>query len=1129
MVHSKTQVTLELLDGAVLLRPAQAPLRLERKTAALLAYLALEGPTPRSALAGLLWPDSLETTARGNLRQLLRRLRDGAGADLVAGDDPLLLGNQVSVDAVQLELGAFAGDDAAVIAGSGELLEGMDFEDCADLTDWLLARRESLSGLKVAALERLADASEQGGDFRTALLHAQQLLELDAVSEVAHRRVMRLHYLSGDRGAALRAYQRCAQVMQRELGVAPLPETTALARNIEIGQQLELPRQMRFELPLSVQRPPLLVGREPEWAALESAWEAGLGIAVSGEAGVGKSRLTLEFVASKGQYALVQGRPGDASVPYSTLARSLRQTLADHPELKIAPWVRLELSRLIPSLTTETPPAISSDEGKLRFFESMAAVLEPLIDTGVVALVIEDLQFADAASLEAGQYLATRFVAPSGAPRLRSLSTYRSGELRGDTEALIQQSVSAGQVALIDLKPLEPPQLEALLAGLGVALPSGLPALLGRHSGGNPLFALETLRSLIERGDLTRDLLTERLPVPKRLEALVAGRLERLTPAAQRLTRCAAVAGTDFGLELAQAVLETPLLELSEALSELEAAQVMSGERFQHDLVLEAVLSGIGASVKRVLHCRCAEFLQDSGDPIRVADHWLGGGDPTQAIPHLLKGAKRAKAQYQLRAASQAFARAAALLEESQQPQAAFAAYQQQLEVLVAYDLGEERQAVVQKLLTLARTSAEQVIALTQHADLLGQLANGVEAERVAQNALELAEALDDPHLTLRALNSLAAAVFTQRQRTADLIQIITRARSLAANLGLLEQTAECDSNLGTLHGQLDQQSSALMHHHRAVTALRRSNDSALLVEALTSLAAALGDSGQPEAGISVLDETSRLLRHLPENTQRDLHLQLNRLGTLIRVGRYRAALEGLGELKTLAVSYPDEMGQHLPRMEAELMLRLGAFAEAAAAIETALNYPQASLGPRVYALIHRADMQSGEAALRTLEQAEALIGATQRPLALERLRLCKVPLLLPRDGLELVQHSRTMLAAFDLPALELTAQLRSVQCHWRLGNLETALNETRKMQNVSAQITPELVYRGELWLTIAQVLIAARESDAHSQLKTTLDWLLETTRDHVPNEYRSGFVSVNPVNRAILELARAEGMTVSL
>jgi DNA-binding SARP family transcriptional activator len=642
MALPSTRANLELLGKAVLSGPSAAPWRLERKTAALLAYLALEGATPRSRVAGLLWPDSVEATARSNLRQLLRRLRDGAQADVVAGDDPLHLTDALAVDAVQLELAAFAGDDAAVLGVHGELLEGLEYDDCPDLTDWLLVKREALNALRVAALERRSAACERSGDMRAALTYAEQLLELDAVSEVAHRRVMRLHYLNGDRGAALRAYARCRATLERELGVAPLAETSALAATIQAGQPLEVrTRTGRAELPLSVQRPPTLIGREREWAALEAAWAAGLGVAVSGEAGIGKTRLTLDFVASKGPFALVQGRPGDAGVPYSTLARSLRQTLDDHPDLRVAPWVRLELSRLVPSLSAETAPAILSDADKLRFFEALASALEPLVEGGLQALVVEDLQFADAASLEAGQYLATRFAAPTG-PRLRSLSTFRTDELPAETAAQVRQGVSLGQVVLVELQGLETAQLRALVDGLGLALPEHLAPALTRHSGGNPLFALETLRSLIQSGDLTRDL-PERLPVPKRLEALIAGRLERLTPAAQRLAQVAAIAGEDFTLELAADVLDCQALELQASLAELEQAQIMQRERFQHDLLFETIRAGISHAIKQFLHRKCAAFLEQHGDPARVAQHWLEAGEYDRAVPAMIVTAQNAQ------------------------------------------------------------------------------------------------------------------------------------------------------------------------------------------------------------------------------------------------------------------------------------------------------------------------------------------------------------------------------------------------------------------------------------------------------------------------------------------------------
>ncbi len=1119
---TSTQATLELLGKAVLSRPGAATWRLERKLAALLAYLALEGETPRSKIAGLLYPDSVETTARNNLRQVLRRLRAGAGTDLVEGNDALRLTQVLEVDAVGLELCAFAGDDATVLTYTGELLEGLDYEDCEDLTDWLLAKREAFKALRIAALERLSDAHEQGLEWRGALGYAEELVELDPVSEITHRRVMRLHYLNGDRGAALAAYARCCKLLERELGVAPLPETAALAALIETGGALgSTPRPGPHALPVSIQRPPVLIGREREWAALEAAWAAGQGIAVGGEAGMGKTRLTLEFVASKGKYALVQGRPGDEAVPYSTLARSLRQTLSDHPNLELQPWVRLELSRLMPALHAEVAPAILSDEGKLRFFEAMAAALEPLIHDGVRALVIEDVQFADDASLEAGQYLTTRFAAGA----LRGLSTFRPSELRLQTQAMVQQGLNAGQVALIGLQPLETAAMHTLLDGLGLALPAGLAALLNRHSGGNPLFALETLRSLIERGDLTRDL-PERLPVPKRLEALIAGRLERLTPQAQRLARCAALGGTDFSVELARFVLETPIGELEGAMVELERAQLMTAERFGHDLIVEAVLNTMGSSVKRLLHRRCAEFLQASGDPLRVADHWLAGGEALNAVPQLLAGAERARAQYQLRVAAGAFGKAAGVLEDAGQPSAAFAAYKQQLEVLAAYDLGDERAAAVDKLLALARSSFERVIALTEHAHLLGQLGKGVEAERIAQDALALAETLNEPLLILDAVSSLATAVFVQRQRTRELIEIIRRARDLADSLKLLDRAAEYDSDLGVLYGQLDQRSQALEHHRRAVSSLRCSEQREQLVGALTNLAAALSDHGQPEAGLNVFAQAEAVLVELPDNAQRRLHLQTNRLATLTAAGRYRQALEQLEALEQLAAAYPDEIRLHIPRFKAELMVRLGAFDAARAAIEGALNHPQASLGSRIFAQIHRAETQVGADALRTLEDVETVVvGAGLRPLAVERARLCKVPWLPPEEGLGLVQHAQTVLRDFDHPPLELTVQLRLTQCLHRLGQVDSALEAARVVMENSKQTVPEMVYQGELRLTVAQVLIAARAPDARAQLQTMLDWLLETARNHVPDAYRAGFLGVNPHNRAILDLARAEGL----
>ena len=97
----------------------------------------------------------------------------------------------------------------------------------AELRDWLARQRERRHHRLCQSLAELADLAEAARDLPDALSHATELLSLQPLSEEAHRRVMRLHYLAGDRPGALLAFDRCEQVLKHEVGVAPAPETLA--------------------------------------------------------------------------------------------------------------------------------------------------------------------------------------------------------------------------------------------------------------------------------------------------------------------------------------------------------------------------------------------------------------------------------------------------------------------------------------------------------------------------------------------------------------------------------------------------------------------------------------------------------------------------------------------------------------------------------------------------------------------------------------------------------------------------------------------------------------------------------------------------------------------------------------
>ncbi|WP_304466047.1 BTAD domain-containing putative transcriptional regulator [Vitiosangium sp. GDMCC 1.1324] len=657
---------LEVLGGARLQGLAE-PLELQRRVAAVLAWLALEGPTPKYRLAGMLWPGSGEDTARNNMRQLLRRLRVATGADLVLGGDVISLSERVATDAVELEGHVFAGRHAQALSLAGSLLGTLDFDDCPDFDAWVLRAREQLEALRRRAASAEADTREQQGDLAGALHFAERLLVLDPLSEEAYRRLMRLHYLSGDRMAALSFFERCQRMLREEYDATPHPDTLALARDVERGQvrpRAAVSKPGRT-LPLSVLRPPVLVGRAREWVRMEAAWQSKQLILLLAEAGVGKTRLLHDFAASKGPFMEFSARPGDADVPYSLYVRHLRECFSARPELArgLEPWIRRELARVMPELAPgeEIPPMRNEGE-RVRCLDAYSEVLRRCTE-GMASLLCDDLQFADPASLEVGAYAHSRFQEAGTFPVI--IDCCRSGELRGDALVITKRLEAAGLALILELEPLPLESVGELLESLALPGASSLTGEMTRYTGGNPLFITETLKHLMESGSLERGW-PERLPPPGRVRPLIQHRLERLSPLALQLAQVAALALMEFTLELAGEVLEVSPLSFAEPLRELEAAQIFRGERFTHDLVLEAVRGSLPAALGALLHRRLAQQLEKRrAAPTIIALHWLEGGESRRAVPFLLAAAQADEAHLRRAEASTSYARAASILESA--------------------------------------------------------------------------------------------------------------------------------------------------------------------------------------------------------------------------------------------------------------------------------------------------------------------------------------------------------------------------------------------------------------------------------------------------------------------------------
>lgn len=233
------RLSLSLLGGFQARVPPGPPLTFQtRKAQALLAYLALPVGRvhSRDTLAALLWGERSDEQARNSLRQALYDIRKALGVTAPAvlrieNDAIALIPTAVDVDVTTftrlLDQGTPEALEQAAALYQGDLLAGLNVGE-ESLEAWLMPEREHLRELAMQALAKLLSHQSASGSVDAAIRTAHQLLALDPLQEAVHRTLMRLYVRHGRRAAALRQYQQCATVLQRELRIEPEFETKQL-------------------------------------------------------------------------------------------------------------------------------------------------------------------------------------------------------------------------------------------------------------------------------------------------------------------------------------------------------------------------------------------------------------------------------------------------------------------------------------------------------------------------------------------------------------------------------------------------------------------------------------------------------------------------------------------------------------------------------------------------------------------------------------------------------------------------------------------------------------------------------------------------------------------------------------
>lgn len=398
------------------------------------------------------------------------------------------------------------------------------------------------------------------------------------------------------------------------------------------------------------------VGRDRELGVLLGSLHRAVGgegrvVLVAGEPGVGKTRLVEEVVKRHdGAVAWAACPQAAAAPPFWPWLQVLRACTGEEAMAALAG------TDVRPLPETWAQGDVASDRSRFRLFEGVTSVLAAAARESPLVVVLDDLQWADEASIRLLQFI-------GGEVRrlpLLVVGTYRDTDLEPShplVEAVADLARSGPHLTIGGLGPDELVALIRSIVGSADDIDEQLGAVLHVHTGGNPFFARELARLLDADGRLARGQLRGRELVPGGVQAVVGRRLARLPQPSYDLLSWAALVGTTFDVALLSAAAGCDpaevLADLDPAIVARMVAPVDVGRfQFVHDLVRETLELSSGAAERAARHRALGASLaatvgDDVGRIARVAGHLVAGavgGDVDEAVRWAVRAAERAGA-----------------------------------------------------------------------------------------------------------------------------------------------------------------------------------------------------------------------------------------------------------------------------------------------------------------------------------------------------------------------------------------------------------------------------------------------------------------------------------------------------
>jgi predicted ATPase len=545
------------------------------------------------------------------------------------------------------------------------------------------------------------------------------------------------------------------------------------------------------------------------------------------------------------------------------------------------------ISTTINGVTNRSPELADFQllEGKHRMFETISKIIINISQKKPLVMFLDDLHWADAASLHLLHYLARNI---QNQPIL-ILGAYRSEEVDYPFGAIhplqevITRLCAENLVSVIELDPLGHQQtVEMVVALLGVKnVPNDFVNLIYNETEGNPFFIKEVLRTLIEEGALSirneklvLNIKPEEIVIPTSIKELIKLQLQRLDPDCREVIEYASVIGNEFNLQLLKNILAKPETELINILGKIIEAKIMSNVdekggfawKFTHNKTHEVIYNEINGHKKRLIHLALAKYLEENknknlGIPVyNLAYHFFYGYDFEHALDYSIEGGEKAVRAYANKEALElyniglnSFRRLDDKLMDSPEYK------EKKIEVLsklgtLHITLGEWDKALdyyeqILPICEVLKDNRKKCKTYLNIGWLYQRRSYWEAAQKNFRKSLALADAIKDESITAEAYHGLGAVL----EREGDFEQAIecySISKKFAEKNDDYLNLAKSHNAFGRIYNQQGNHLKAIEHKKKSIYLFEKINNLPELAKAFTSLGLTYYDMGDMEKNI---------------------------------------------------------------------------------------------------------------------------------------------------------------------------------------------------------------------------------------------------------------------------------------